>query len=240
MILTALPPWWVNLLPPIVMIALLPLLIRGSYLLIGWGSDWKSLQKRFPTWVPQTSGETYKGQSGGITVGSTGYSWRGLKVGVAPAGIYLYPPFARRSPCFIPWSSIRRAAVRGGSISVTVEYEKAFYFSLPGKALPALEAHLPPDKIQRGLPTVPAVLAGFAWSYWGITIGVFGTLCFAVLETVSSLSVWKELLISAVAGALGVVGMYLVLPSPQGKRPKRGISGEAQTLKAQTDLERPV
>jgi hypothetical protein len=169
MVLTALPPWWVNLLPPILMIALLPLLLWGANLLYGWGCGWKSVQKRFPAWVPQTSGETYKGQFGGMSVGSTGYSLRGLKVGVTPAGVYLYPSFARRSPCFIPWSGIRRAAVRGATINVTVEESFNFSqalrvrelnFTLPSKALPALEAHLPPESIQRGLPTVPAVLAG--------------------------------------------------------------------------------
>ncbi len=157
----ALPPWAINtLLPPIVMIALLPLLIRGSYLLIGWGCGWNSVRERFRAWVPQTSGETYKGQFGGIIVGSTRYSLRGLKVGVAPAGVYLYPSFARRSPCFIPWSSIRRAAVRGASIHVTVEYEQSFDFTLPSQALSVLEANLEQGKIQRGLPSGPAALAG--------------------------------------------------------------------------------
>jgi hypothetical protein len=160
MILMTLPPWLISsLLPSIIIIALLPLMLRGSYLLIGWGCGWKSVRERFPAWVPQTSGETYKGQFGGLILGSTRYSLRGLKVGVAPGGAYLYPSFARRSPCFIPWSSIRRAAVRGASIDVTVEYEQSFNFTLPGEALRVLEANLAPDKMQR-LPSVSAVLGG--------------------------------------------------------------------------------
>jgi len=159
-----LQPWLISILPPIVLVALLPFLIRGSNLLICWGCGWKSVLERFPAWVPQTSGETYKKQFGGIVVGSTQYSLRGLKAGVAPTGVYLYPSFARRSPCFIPWSSIRRAAVRGASIHLTVEYEQAFDFTLPSQALSVLEANLEPGKIQRNLPSGAAVLAGLAGS----------------------------------------------------------------------------
>jgi hypothetical protein len=76
-------------------------------------------------------------------------------------GVYLYPRFARHSPCFIPWSGVRTVGVRGSSIHVVVEYECPFDFILPGKALPVLEANLEPKKIQR-LPSVSAVLDGLA------------------------------------------------------------------------------
>jgi hypothetical protein len=227
----ALPPWLVNLLPPILMVALLPLLIRGADLLFGFGCDWKSVRERFPARDPQKPGDTYEGQSGGIIRGSARYSLRGLTVRVAPAGVYLHPSFARRCPCFIPWSGIRRAAVRGASISVTVESEQPFYFSLPGKALPVLEANLEPDKIQR-LPSVSAVLVGLArggvlrdaiGSRWMVAVGLFGTVCFMVLGTLP-LSIGTALLISALAGALGTVGMYLVPSLLGGKSVSAGKS----------------
>jgi hypothetical protein len=168
MILMTLPPWLLGLLPPLVMAALLPLLIRGANLLYGWGCGWKSVLERFPARELQKSGDTYTGQTGGIVRGQGGYSLRRLKVGVVPSGIYLYPSFARRSPCFIPWSSIRSAGVRGASIDVTVEesfnYSQAlrvrdFNFTLPIQTLRVLEANLAPDKIHH-LPPVSAVLGG--------------------------------------------------------------------------------
>jgi hypothetical protein len=124
-------------------------------------SGWKSVQERFPANGPQASAEIYKQQFLGVgRVSGTG-SLSGLAVGVTPHGAWLYPPFARRSPCFIPWSSVRRAAVRGSSIHVVVEYESRFDFTLPGRALPVLEANLEPERIQR-LPSVSAVLDGLA------------------------------------------------------------------------------
>jgi hypothetical protein len=223
MILMTLPVWLVNLLPPVVLIALLPLLIKGANLLYGWGCGWTSMRERFPARDPGRSGDTYAGQSGGIIRGSTQYSLRGLTVKVAPAGVYLSPSFARRYPCFIPWASIRRAAVRGASISITVESEESFYFSLPGKALSVLQAHLEPGKIQH-LPAVGSVLVGLArvrvlrdviGPRWPVAVGLFSTLCFMVLVTLP-LSIWTDLLISAIAGVLGTIGLFLAPARPSG------------------------
>lgn len=155
------PPWLLNLLPVILLVALIPLLMHGANLLYGWGCGWEFVRERFPAREPQKSGDIYKGQSGGIIRNSTRYSLRRLRIGVAPAGLYVYPSFARHKPCLIPWSSIGSVGVRGASMSVTVEGEQSFYFSLPAKALPVLKAHLTPDKVQQ-LPPLSGVLTGLA------------------------------------------------------------------------------
>jgi hypothetical protein len=136
-------------------------LVWGTSRLLRLTSGWKSVQERFPATGPQTSDEIYKGQFLGIGRTSSADSFRGLAVGVTPSGLYLYPRFARHSPCFIPWSRIRRAAVRGSSIHVVVEHERPFDFTLPSKALPVLEANLEPEIIQN-VPPVSAILDGLA------------------------------------------------------------------------------
>jgi hypothetical protein len=143
--------------------------IRGSDNPLLWGtnhllrvtSGWKSVRERFPAPGHPGRADIYERQFLGVGRTSSGESFRGLTVGVTPSGAYLYPSFARGSPCFVPWPSVRRAAVRGSSIHVVVEYECPFDFTLPGEALPVLEAALGPEKIQR-LPCVSTVLDGLA------------------------------------------------------------------------------
>ena len=160
MILMTLSPALAVLLPIAGFAALTIGLVWGTNRLLLVTSGWKSVQERFPASGPQAPVEIYRRQFLGIGRAS-GSSLRGLAVGVTPLGVCLYPRFARRSPCFIPWSRVRRAAVRGSSIHVVVEYERPFDFTLPGKALPVLEANLEPEKIQR-LPSVSAILDGLA------------------------------------------------------------------------------
>lgn len=158
-ILATLSPGPVAILSVILLIALMPLLTWGVNVLIRAVSGWKLVRERFPAKEHQKSGDTYKRQFCSINRGITSFQFRGTTVGVVPAGVYLYPSFARRDPCFIPWSRIRRAAVRGASIHVTVEYEQMFDFTLPYQALPVLEAHLEPGMIQH-LPSVASVVDG--------------------------------------------------------------------------------
>jgi hypothetical protein len=161
MIFMTLSPALTVLLPIAGFAALTIALVWGTNRLLRVNSGWKSVRERFPATGPQPSAELYKGQFLGIGPASSGRSLRGLAVGITPLGVYLYPRFARRSPCFIPWSGVRRVGVRGSSIHVVVEYERPFDFTLPGKALPVLEANLEPKQIQR-LPSVSAVLEGLA------------------------------------------------------------------------------
>ncbi len=43
-----------------------------------------------------------------------------------------------------------------------------------------------------------------------MAIGFFGGVCFALLRTLTSLSVWVELPISLLVGVLGLVGMFFM------------------------------
>jgi len=75
------------------------------------------------------AGDIYKRQNGGV--GSIGYGRRGFfNIRLAHEGVCLYPSFARRMPCLIPWSSIGKVSVSDTSVFLVIAYERPLEFSL--------------------------------------------------------------------------------------------------------------
>jgi hypothetical protein len=113
-------------------------------------SGWKSVAERFPMRTVHLTGGIYRGQDG--VIGNIGSGRRGfLDIHMAEEGLCVYPAFSRRSPCFIPWSSIRRVSVSDTSLHVTVSYEESFEFFLPVEVLPMLQARLSPELFHKAV-----------------------------------------------------------------------------------------
>ena len=107
-------------------------------------SGWKAIAARFPMTDIHDVGDAYKRQSG--VVGSISSGGRGFfNIRLAHEGVCLYPSFARRIPCVIPWSGIRKVSVSDSSIFLVVDYERPLEFFLPAEALPAVKAKLSPE-----------------------------------------------------------------------------------------------
>jgi hypothetical protein len=102
-------------------------------------SGWRDIVGRFPMTDIHDAGDIYKRKSG--VFGSMSCS-RGLTIRIAHEGVCIYPSFARRNPCLIPWSAIRRISVSDTSLLVVVDYERTFEFFLPAESLPTFEAKL--------------------------------------------------------------------------------------------------
>jgi hypothetical protein len=104
-------------------------------------SGWKAVSERFPMRDINPTGDSFKNGSG--VIGNIGSGKRGsFDIRIAQEGVCIYPSFARRSPCLILWSAIRRVSVSDTSLLVTVDYERPFQFFLPARLLPTLQAKL--------------------------------------------------------------------------------------------------
>jgi hypothetical protein len=113
-------------------------------------SGWKEIAGRFPMRDVSFTGDSYKQQSG--VVGSIGSSRRGFfDIRMAQEGVCVSPYFARRNPCLIPWSAVRRVSVSDSSLHVVVNYERPFEFFLPAEALAAFQSRLSPQLFQKAL-----------------------------------------------------------------------------------------
>jgi hypothetical protein len=127
--------------------ALVLLMIFGVNFLFRKLSGWAAITGRFPVIGDPEAGDTYPRQSGNI--GSVQCN-RGFNIHLTQRGIFLYPSFARKIPCFIPWSALRRVSVNATGLLVVVDYEKSFEFFLPAEALPTLQPHLSGQLIHKG------------------------------------------------------------------------------------------
>ena len=105
---------------------------------------WKEIAERFPMRDVNFTGDSHRKQEG--NVGDIGSKGRGLfDIRLAAEGVCVYPFFARRNPCLVPWSAIRRVFVSNSSLHIVVDYDGSFEFFLPAETLPALQARLAPQ-----------------------------------------------------------------------------------------------
>jgi len=119
---------------------------------------WKGIAKRFPMRDVHFTGDSFKKQAG--NVGSVRSSGRGLfDIRLAAEGVCVYPFFARRNPCLVPWSAIRRVSVSDSSLHIVVDYERSFEFFLPAEALSALQAKLTPQLFHHAVSPFEAAKA---------------------------------------------------------------------------------
>lgn len=109
-------------------------------------SGWKSVAEHFPMQTVHFTGDIYRKQDGVIGDISSASPNPGAKpffdIHIAQEGLCVYLAFSRRSPCFIPWSAVRRVSVSDTSLLVVVSYERSFEFFLPVEVLPTLQAKL--------------------------------------------------------------------------------------------------
>jgi hypothetical protein len=97
------------------------------------------LQKQFPVAHVSPAIKTYGGRS--ADVGTCHFN-RGFQICLAKEGVYLYPDFARKSPCLIPWNKIQNVAVSDQWLSLSVNCEKTLRFIIPSDALPEVQANV--------------------------------------------------------------------------------------------------
>jgi hypothetical protein len=104
-------------------------------------SGWKKIAERFPMRDAHFTSDSYRKRQG--AVGKIGSGKRGFfDIRLAVEGVCVYPLFARRNPCLVPWSAIRRVSISASSLLVVADYERTFEFFLPAESLPALQARL--------------------------------------------------------------------------------------------------
>ena len=112
-------------------------------------SGWKLVVERFPMRTVHFTGDIYRQQDGVIGDISSASPNPGAKpffdIHMAQEGLCVYLAFSRRSPCFIPWSAVRRVSVSDTSLLVVVSYERSFEFFLPVAVLPTLQSRLSPE-----------------------------------------------------------------------------------------------
>jgi hypothetical protein len=111
-------------------------------------SGWSTIAVQFPMTEVHMVGESYKHRSG--DVGNCNYE-RGFHVHLAQEGLCVYPFFARRIPCLIPWSSIRTVSVSKCVIVLVVDYETPFQISLPAAALDRVRSRVPQERFKDGV-----------------------------------------------------------------------------------------
>jgi len=133
-------------------------------------SGWKAITGRFPMTDTHEMSDTYKrrtGVVGGIS-GRRGF----LNIRLADEGVCIFPFFARRRPCFVPWSRIRKVSVGDFSLLLAVDYEQPFEFSLPTEVLPAIRAKLSQQVFHRAADPFAPVKAAIEdketprWMAW--------------------------------------------------------------------------
>jgi hypothetical protein len=119
---------------------------------------WRGIAKQFPMRDVNFTGDSFKkqeGRAGNITSGGHGL----FDIRLAAEGVCVYPFFARRNPCLVPWSAIRRASVSDSSLHIVVDYERSFEFFLPTEALPAFQAKLTPQTLHHAVSPFEAAKA---------------------------------------------------------------------------------
>ena len=120
------------------LIGLLFLVVKVVSLKMG---GWKEIAEQFPMRDVNFTGDSFRKQEG--NVGGIGSRGRGLfDIRLANEGMCIYPFFARRNPCLVPWSAIRRVSVSDTSLLVVVDYERTFEFFVPVESLPTFQAKL--------------------------------------------------------------------------------------------------
>ena len=165
---------WITLIPAlraplfiIALAALAALLVASGKMLAQKVSGWKAITGRFPMTDIKPTGDAYTGRM--AVIGNTSYS--GAAIRIAPQGVCFFPSFARRNPCLIPWSAIRRVSI-SESLHLVVDYERRFEFYLPVEALPALRARLSPQSFHQAASPFAVVKAAMAdpatprWMAW--------------------------------------------------------------------------
>jgi hypothetical protein len=152
-----------NTLPPaqaILVVLGFAALIGLMYLAIWLVSvaGWKKIAKRFPMRAVSFTGDSFTKQGG--RAGNISSKGRGLfDIRLAVEGVCVYPFFARRNPCLVPWSAIRRVSVSDSSLHLVLDSEQSFEFFLPAAALPALQARLAPQLFHQGVSPFDAAKA---------------------------------------------------------------------------------
>lgn len=134
-------------------------------------SGWADIVRQFPMTNISDAGVVYKRKSG--VFGSMSYS-RGLTVRIAHGGLCIYPSFARRNPCLIPWSAIRQVSVSDTSLLVVVNFERRFELFLPAESLPTFQAKLSSELFQTAgdpLKTAKKMLQDGTQPRWMSAIG---------------------------------------------------------------------
>ena len=119
---------------------------------------WRGIANQFPMRDVNFTGDSFKKQAG--SVGSIQSRGRGLfDIRFAAEGVCIYPFFARRNPCLVPWSAIRRVSVSDSSLHIVVDYERSFEFFLPAEALPIFQAKLTPQLLHQAVSPFVAAKA---------------------------------------------------------------------------------
>jgi len=134
-------------------------------------SGWKDILGRFPMTDIHDAGDIYSRKSG--VFGNMSCS-RGLTIRIAHEGVCIYPSFARRNPCLIPWSAIRRISVSDTSLLVVVDYERTFDFFLPAESLPIFQTRLSSELFHESVSPFEAakkVIQGGTQPRWMSAIG---------------------------------------------------------------------
>ena len=121
-------------------------------------SGWQAIAERFPMRDVSFTGDSFKKQDG--VVGGIGSGRRGFfNIRLASEGVCIYPLFARRNPCLIPWSAIRRVSVADSSFHVVVDFERPFEFFLPAEVLPVFQTRLSPQLFHKAASPFEAAKA---------------------------------------------------------------------------------
>lgn len=156
-IATSLPPAQA-LLAVVVFAALVGLLFLAVKLVSLKMSGWQAITERFPMRDVSFTGDSFRKQDG--VVGDIGSDRRGFfDIRLASEGVCIYPLFARRKPCLIPWSEIRRVSVSDTSLLVVVNYERTFEFFLPVEILPTFQNRLQSGSFHKSVSPFEAAKA---------------------------------------------------------------------------------
>jgi len=125
--------------------------------LVSLGS-WKGIAKRFPMRDVNFTGDCFKKRAG--SEGSIQSRGRGFfDIKFAAEGVCVYQFFARRNPCLVPWSAIRRVSVCGSSLHIVVACERSFEFFLPAETLPIFQGKLTPQLLNQAVSPFEAAKA---------------------------------------------------------------------------------
>jgi hypothetical protein len=152
------------------MVAAVYVWIWFNHALAAQTAGWKNLVEKFPATEIERPGDTFKKQTGWI--GNTEFS-RNFTVQLIQEGMRICPFFASRSPLLIPWSKITEVTVPQGTvfgvqqyITLTVEWEKQFKFSLPPKVLPTIEANVSMSRFRKIEIAPLSELVKERWKNW--------------------------------------------------------------------------
>jgi hypothetical protein len=147
------------------LVAFAYIVVSANSLLSRKLTGWKTIAGHFPMMENQQAGYTFEGRT--AIIGSTSYTGS-INIRITDRGVCLYPPFARRNPCLIPWSAIRWVSA-DDSIHVIVDYERRLEFFLPAKALSIVQANHSESsafKVNSPFAAVNAAIADKATPRW--------------------------------------------------------------------------